>query len=728
MRRFLLGLVVLFAVLAGAAVFAAMNLDAYVNRNREVVAKRVEAALGREVEFGEVGISFAGGLGVHVADLRVGDDPAFSQDDFVHAAALDVRVALLPALFGRIEVVRVVLRSPRVQLIQTKDGLSIDSLGGGGRAGGVSGRAPEESAAGGGTAFLVSLLNVEDGELRFEDRTAKPPVELRVTRLDAEATELSMTEPVDFTVRAAVLGSEAQNFRASVRVGPVDAKAPRAEVELRLDLPALGEALKLPAVRAALPAELVASGALQVEAKAKGTADAIAFDASLDAKDARLRYGEDFDKPAGQAATLVVRGKREGEVLTIDSADLRVGDLKLHATASLSGGHPRKLSFRADTDELRPAAFGATSGEKSGDDVVREPVLEGSFTLPDSGPRGQATLRSPSGKVGGGEYRNLVVEVAMAAKRVTLEKLEADAFEGRLAASGRYDMSQATPRFSLSAMLIGMQVEALVVATGGGPAPLTGKIDGQFDLAGAGSGWDEMKPRLGATGNARIADGVLRKFNPAGDTLDFLASLPVTNAAAVRQVMKAHPRAFGEEDAPFESLDASFELREGWLELRKLVLGTEEYDFIGSGRYSLEGEAKLDTQLIFARPVSDELVAAEPYLRYTRRSDGRLQVPVAIRGTSPKLAVRPDVTRLGQTAAREALTEWILDGAGVRTTPQAEPAPSETPQGDPAPTAEPTRPATGEDVGREVLRRGLEDLLGGQRKQTQPTQPTDPAN
>jgi uncharacterized protein involved in outer membrane biogenesis len=210
MRRVLLILVALFAVMTGAVVFAAMNLDAYVNRNRELVATRVAAALGREVEFGEVGISFADGLGVRVADLRVGDDPAFSREDFVRSAAVDVRVALLPALFGRIEVVRVVLRSPRVQLIQTKDGLSIDSFFGGGRAGAASVGAPEEATAGSSMAFMIMLLNVEDGELRFEDRTTKPPVELRVTRLDVEASELSMSQPLDFTLRAAVLGSKAQ--------------------------------------------------------------------------------------------------------------------------------------------------------------------------------------------------------------------------------------------------------------------------------------------------------------------------------------------------------------------------------------------------------------------------------------------------------------------------------------------------------------------------------------
>jgi hypothetical protein len=737
MRRVLVVLAVLLVVLAAAAVFAARNLDSYVNRNRESIAQQVEGALGREVEFGEVGISFAGGLGVRVEDLRVGDDPAFSKEDFLSAGAVDVQVAILPALFGRIEVARVVLREPRVRLIQTRQGLSIESLGSG-AGGGAPGEAAPEAAApgeaaepgaapGGGTALLVSLLNIEDGEVRFEDRTAKPPVELAVTHLDVEASDISLSQPVAFEMRAAILGADAQNLRASGRVGPFDAEAPRADVDLQLDRLALGQALALPGVREALPPELSASGSVSLAAKAEGTAEALAFQASVDAKEAALRFGDGFDKPAGQAASIVLRGKREGAALSIESAELRLLDAELHASASLSGGEPQKLVFRVDAEELRPATFGAGAPE----DVVGAPVVEGTFTLPTEGPRGRATLRSASGKMGGGEYRNLVADVATAARRVTLEKLEVDAFEGQLAARGRYDASQATPRFSLSANLAGLQVEPLIAATGGGPAPLTGTIHGSVDLAGAGSGWEEIEPRLGASGNVRITDGVLRQFNPAGGTLDFLANLPVVSAQALRQVMRAHPRAFGEEDAPFDVIETVFELSGGWIDLRRLVLTTEEYDITGSGRYSLDGEAKIETQLTFAQAVSEELVTAEPYLRYARMGDGRVQVPVAIRGTTPKLGVLPDVSRLGQTAARQAITEQILDAAGLGK--PAATAPGDTAAGQAgdtatAPGAQPGEPPKAEDVGRELLRQGLEGLLGGQRKPAEPAPGTQPSN
>ena len=75
MKRLLLIAAGLFALLAAVAAVAAWNLDAFVNANRDTIAAQVETGLGREVEFGEIGVSFRGGLGVRVADLRIGDDP-----------------------------------------------------------------------------------------------------------------------------------------------------------------------------------------------------------------------------------------------------------------------------------------------------------------------------------------------------------------------------------------------------------------------------------------------------------------------------------------------------------------------------------------------------------------------------------------------------------------------------------------------------------------------------
>ena len=117
------------AAIIGALAVAAANLNAYLNRNKDWLTAQAEAAIGRRVGFAEIGVSIRGGLGVHVSNLTVADDPAFSSEDFLRADGVRVAVKILPALRGRYEVRRFVLDRPSITVIQTARGLNVDSLG-----------------------------------------------------------------------------------------------------------------------------------------------------------------------------------------------------------------------------------------------------------------------------------------------------------------------------------------------------------------------------------------------------------------------------------------------------------------------------------------------------------------------------------------------------------------------------------------------------------------------
>jgi uncharacterized protein involved in outer membrane biogenesis len=226
MRKILVILGVVAVVVIAAVVVVVANLNSYLNEeeNRAWVAGQAEAALGRSVGFGEVGVSLLGGLGVRVADLRIGDDPAFSKDPFVSAAAIDLQVAVLPALLGRIEVDHVVLRSPAITVVQTARGLSTSTLGGG-----AEPEPPADASAEPGAlpSFVVASVDVSDGSLRFIDKTSTPAAESAIEKLDFRASNVSMAGPIRFELAAAVLGASRQNVRITGQV--VDVGNPKAD-------------------------------------------------------------------------------------------------------------------------------------------------------------------------------------------------------------------------------------------------------------------------------------------------------------------------------------------------------------------------------------------------------------------------------------------------------------------------------------------------------------------
>ncbi len=237
MRKWILVFAVACLVAVGALALLAANLNSYLQENREWVAEQAQSVLGRPLRFGEVGISLMGGVGVRVADLRIGDDPAFSKEDFVRADVVDVRVAILPLLTGTVEVTRVVLRAPAITVIQTAKGLSTDSLGGGDKAEGEP--AAGETGEGGLPDFVIAVVDITDGTLRFVDETARPAAEQSIQKLDFRASNVTPSGPIGFDIRAAVMGASRQNLRIEGTV--VDLENPKVDFELTSD------ALKLPA-------------------------------------------------------------------------------------------------------------------------------------------------------------------------------------------------------------------------------------------------------------------------------------------------------------------------------------------------------------------------------------------------------------------------------------------------------------------------------------------------
>lgn len=100
MRKAIIILAVLLLLIGGAAALILTNLNSYLNENRAWLGEQVEKAIGRRVQFDEIGVSLAGGLGARITNLSVADDPRFSDRNFLRVGEAQVLVKILPALRG----------------------------------------------------------------------------------------------------------------------------------------------------------------------------------------------------------------------------------------------------------------------------------------------------------------------------------------------------------------------------------------------------------------------------------------------------------------------------------------------------------------------------------------------------------------------------------------------------------------------------------------------------
>lgn len=816
MWKWIIVAVVVLVVVAAALAYALVNLNAYLKENKDWLAARVEAALGRTVSFEEVTVSLWGGFGARVTELRIADDPRFSEEDFVRADDAQVSIRILPALFGRYEVGRILLDRPTLTVIRTTDGFNFDSIGRRPGEAAPGAKVPpaarpegtETTPAGPPAAFLVARTEIREARLRYVDRTTKPVTDVVVERLDLSASDVSPASPVRLAVAAALFGGRQQNLRLSGTIGPLGSPPDAGRAPLDLVVEAgpivLDEVKKLAALKGAIPPELSAPDPVSVRAALKGTVEAPSLTASLDATRARLGWGETFTKPAGVAMTLEVAASRSEDTLEIRSLALQLADLALSAqgtvttsrptrvdlqidsnraplsgwdrllpalagrvvsgqlevhvrargvvgagripelTGSLAledvsargkgspyeieglstriqlrgdaatvpptrfwlGGSPveleakidslraRRGSFRLRSPGLRAASLGLAGETVRKEEVIRGLDLSGSFAAPPGrDPALDGTLRSESGSLRALDYRNLRADLSLRERVATLKALALEAFEGILHGDGRYDLGDPTrPQFDFRSKIRGMRLKGFLGAQfPGAEERIEGTLDADLRLAGPGGEWARIRDGLRGAGSVDVMDGVLKDVNIAEQVLTAVTGIPGLSRFVSPRTRQRYPDLFATGDTRFDKLGGTVEIVGGVARTSDLTLAARDYAIRGRGAFALENRLDFTAALIASQRLTQDVVEDVKEAKYLTNEQGRLVLPFRLTGSLPGARVGLDTDSIAKAVARGVVEKGIekLLGGEKKGEEKKE----------------------GEDPRRDLLQKGLERLF-----------------
>ncbi len=335
----------ILALLLAAFLWAARNLNAFANRNRDVIAASMSRQLGRSIAFDEVGLSLRGGLSVAVRNLRVAEDPGFGSGSFLRIPSLEIVVNLLPAVFGRISVRRIELDRPSLTLVRSNQGWNIASLSKAQAAtaeqAGAELPEPRDAPDGNGEALaaVAAFVRVAQASVRIVDRSFEPERQWVVDRLDFSARDVSAGRTPQFQLDARMF-SDGQDLHARGKIEQLfsrDGEPPTLLLEIELS------SAKLEAVLAALPIPLAGriagTGPLDLDATLKATSSRLRAHATVKAGATRVDYPPLLAKAAGVAlmADLTVSADRETGV-RVQPAILRIGPIESIVQGTLSDG------------------------------------------------------------------------------------------------------------------------------------------------------------------------------------------------------------------------------------------------------------------------------------------------------------------------------------------------------------------------------------------------------
>jgi len=78
MRKLIIALGTLFVLFIILFALAVLNLNFFINSNKDLLLSQIEHSLGRKIKVGEINTGFGNGLGIRLKNASISDDQAFS--------------------------------------------------------------------------------------------------------------------------------------------------------------------------------------------------------------------------------------------------------------------------------------------------------------------------------------------------------------------------------------------------------------------------------------------------------------------------------------------------------------------------------------------------------------------------------------------------------------------------------------------------------------------------
>jgi AsmA protein len=676
MRRWLIAAAVALVLLGGALAVAVANLGRFLDTQRERLVRTVRSEIGRTVQFGDIGIALLGGLGVRVADVRVPDDPSWSDGDVLRAAEVRVAIRLLPALFGRIELGRITVREPVLTVIRDQRGFNLDTLGPEEH----RERTPEERRENRSRVPLVlALLQVRDGAVHYSDRRSPEPRELTLRDVDVSAADASLTRPIAVRASAALLDVDSQNLGLTGTVGPLG-DPPDPDV-VPFDLKVTASPIDLPAVRrmasvldVAVPTQLSADGTLALRGRARGTVDQLALEANVDATHAAVRWGTDFAKQADLVLRAEGSGAQEGAAFVLRRAALQLGDGRLDVAGTMQAG---TVDVTLDSNRVPLAPLAASIPAMAGTEMggtaeahltargeIRRatlPALAGTVALANVSARrpdvpdvsgltttlavGDGLIRMPTSGFRLGDGRaEAGGTFALDQRLLTVERASAELFGGTTEGTGHLDLQDRhRPRFAIEGAVHDVALGRLLAARAPDlAAHVDGRLDATGSLTGAGKGPDAVRRSLDGTVRLDVRDGVLRDVDLVDEVLRGTTGVDQITGIVPAALRQKRPELFGAADTHFEELHASARIADGQAHTDDLVMRTASYRMTGRGSVGLDGTLDMTAVLQAGPALTADVLATARDARWLANDQGLLEIPLHLGGRLTRIRLQPD--------------------------------------------------------------------------------------
>ena len=355
-----------------------------------------------------------------------------------------------------------------------------------------------------------------------------------------------------------------------------------------------------------------------------------------------------FEEPLG-ALSAAVEFSNHGA--TFRQLSLRIGQTRLAGKAVLESFAPLTLTWRLASPSLRLADLGLQP-----DDAVLEDA-QGSGRLDRrAGLSLEGGLSSAKGKLLGLDIADLKARFDVTGSWLKMETFRLKTLGGAVDANGRMQLANASPRFEVAARLRGIDIREYLAGIAGS-SDVEGTLHADLGVTGQGRTWDAIKPTLAGTGKAAVVEGRILDFNLAERALQGLTGIQGLSSLFGLGIKDKYPHIFKKDVTGFEKLETEVEAVGGRIVIAHATLKARDYDIAGKGWVALDGDTSLDGVLTVSEGLSADLLPGSRLTPLTN-DKGQIEVPFTLRGTLPKLQLRPGL-KLIQTLLEKSVGKGL---------------------------------------------------------------------
>jgi len=245
---------------------------------------------------------------------------------------------------------------------------------------------------------------------------------------------------------------------------------------------------------------------------------------------------------------------------------------------------------------------------------------------------------------------------------------------------------------------------------------VSGKIGGEFDLAGRSLDWDTLSRTLAGHIRLEVGEGALENVNVLSALTTRLVGDPGIGQFLASSLRESAPDALKGDRTPFDLLRLAVELEGGRMRADDLQIAAKDFGLAASGALGLDGLLDGDGRIRFSPELSKKILKKAgrfaPLL-----ADGEIAVlPLRLGGKLSAPFLRPDLGALS-SHARDVATDELKDKAAKKLTDAlfGKKKNEKNRDGDPGTDADAAGAADGgaaeEPTERELQRESTEDLV-----------------